>query len=452
VIPSTDNRRVGRLMFLVVLVAVVLPVLLYSSQEYRAAPLFWGCLVAGSFAWPLLAERLAGRAGAARWMAGGLLLAQLASFAGALLTGADGWEAARMGLEGLVGVLGLAVLVSILSKAAWPRRLGAVALGFVLLILLGSYVGYFIGIDRYIELGNNRAYFDTFRISLIWPTRLLMAGRGQLAWENTIYAGFHFALAAVLLLECLGRTRPARAWRWWLLVAMLLAAVFLTGSRAAWLMVAGCMPLLLLRRPWRFAGQTLMALVVAVALGWVGLEVKIGMTETSRKNPGERHLSGLLSRGSAGRLDGYAPLWRELEGARLAGHGLAATGKPVGELLHEHSSLLATVRGGGLAAALGHLVVLAAAGWGAWQQLLGGRRWPAILLVAVLAAITFDRTNVFRLTGNIEFIGHWVAVLAAVVLAPPALAAGARPPLRPNKSLAVNAKVLAKKRPGRPGR
>ena len=433
-------------MFFVVLLAIVLPVLLYSSQEYRAAPLFWGCLVAGSFACPLLTNRLDGRPGAALWVAGGLLLAQLASFAGALLTGADGWVAAGMGLEGLVGVLGLAVLVSILSKDDWPRRLGAVALGFVLLILLGSLVGYFIGIDRYIELGNNRAYYDTFRISLIWPTRLLMAGRGQLAWENTIYAGFYFALAAVLVLEWLGRTRPARAWLWWLLVVLLLAAVFLTGSRGAWLVVAGCMPLLLLGRPWRFAGQALMVLVAAVALGWVGLEVKIGMTETSRKKPGERHLSGLLSRGSAGRLDGYAQLWRELDGDRLAGHGLAATGKPVGELLHEHSSLLATVRGGGLAAALGHLVVLAAAGWGAWQQLLGGRRWPAILLVAVLAAITFDRTNVFRLSGNFEFIGHWVAVLAAVVLAPPALAAGARPPLRRDISLTVNAKVVGKKR------
>jgi len=159
--------------------------------------------------------------------------------------------------------------------------------------------------------------------------------------------------------------------------------------------------------------------VGALTLGWAGLEVKIATTQTSRENPGERHLSGFLSRGSAGRLDGYAQLWRDLDGARLSGRGLAATGKPVGELLHEHSSLLATLRGGGLIAAAGHLLVLAAAGWGAWRELRGGRRWPAILLVAVLAAIAFDRTSVLRLTGNIEFIAHWVAVAAALVLAPP---------------------------------
>lgn len=434
--PSAGNTRRGWLLFHVLLWTIVVPWLLYSSQEYRAAPLFWGCLIAGCFAWRVLTPRLAGRGGAALWVAGGLLLAHLASLGGALATGADGWEAAAMGLEGLVGVLGLAVLVAVFAEGPWPRRLAAVAVGMVLLILLGSLVGYFIGIDRFIELGDNRAYFDTFRISLIWPTRLLMAGRGQLAWENTIYAGFFFALAAVLVLEWLGRIRPPRSWPWWLLVGLLLAAVFLTGSRAAWLMVGCCAPILLLARSWRFGGQVSVILLVAVALGWVALEVKIGMTETSRKNPGERHFSGLLSRGSAGRFEGYHQLWRELDGTRLAGRGLAATGKPVGELLHEHSSLLATVRGGGLLAALGHLVVLTAAAWGAWRQLRAGRRWPAILLVAVLAAITFDRTSVLRLTGNFEFIVHWVAVAAGVMLAPPVRErSGPRVGLRSRKAL-----------------
>jgi hypothetical protein len=417
-------------MFGVVLVTLVLPQLLYSTTQYRAAPLFWGCMLAGCFAWPALTRRLPARRGAACWAAGGLLLAHLASLGGALATGADGWGAAAMALEGLVGVLGLAVLVAVLAEGPWPRRLGVVAVGMVLLILLGSLVGYFISIDRFIELGNHRAYYDTFRMALIWPTRLLMAGRGQLAWENTIYAGFYFALTAVLVLEWLARARPARAWPWWLLVGMLLAAVFLTGSRAAWLMVGASLPLLLLRRPWRFGAQTLLLLVAGVTLGWAGLAVKIGMTTTSRDNPGERHLAGLLSRGSAGRFAGYEELWREIEGNRLSGRGLAATGKPVGELLHEHSSLLATLRGGGLLAALGHLGVLAAAGWGAWCQLRGGRRWPAILLVAVLAAIAFDRTSVFRLTGNFEFIAHWVAVAAAVVLAPPAVMARDPAPTR----------------------
>jgi len=239
VTPKAESTRIGWFLFLVVLWTIVLPWLLYSSQEYRAAPLFWGCLLAGSFAWPELTKRLAGRTAAAWWVAGGLLLAQLASLVGALRTGADGWVAAGMGLEGLVGVLGLTVMVAVLSEGAWPRRLAAVALGVVLLILLGSYVGYFISIDRFIELGDNRAYYDTFRIALVWPTRLLMAGRGQLGWENTIYAGFFFALAAVLVLEWLGCARPARRWPWWLLVGLLLAAVFLTGSRAAWLMAGG---------------------------------------------------------------------------------------------------------------------------------------------------------------------------------------------------------------------
>jgi hypothetical protein len=415
------NGRVGGLMFGIVLVFLVLPRLLYSSPEYRAAPLLLGCLAASWFFWPVLGRGLRGRAGAAVTVGIGVVVAQLAAFFGGVANAADPGTAGWLAIQGIIGVIGLAVLVAVLATGPWPRRLGAVGLGVVLLILLGSYVGYFIGIERFIELGDNRIYFDSFRIALIWPTRMLLASRGQLAWDNTVYAGFYFALAAVLVSEWLaaGR-RPGRGgcW-WWLLLVLLLAAVFLTGSRAAWLMVGASLPLVVVGRRWRFGGMLAGVLGAAILLGWCGLAIKIATTETSRKNPGERHLAGLISRGSAGRFEGYAVMWDDLAHHRAVGKGLEATGKPVGELLHEHSSILATLRAGGMFALAGHVLVLAAAGWGALGQWRGGRRWPAILLVAVLAAITFDRSSVLRLTGNFEFIAHWVAVASAVVLARP---------------------------------
>ena len=51
-------------------------------------------------------------------------------------------------------------------------------------------------------------------------------------------------------------------------------------------------------------------------------------------------------------------MWDDLAHHRAVGKGLEATGKPVGELLHEHSSILATLRAGGMFALAGHVLVL----------------------------------------------------------------------------------------------
>jgi hypothetical protein len=86
-------------------------------------------------------------------------------------------------------------------------------------------------------------------------------------------------------------------------------------------------------------------------------------------------------------------------------------------LNHEHSSFIATLRCGGLVAAAAHLMVLATAAWSAWLLLRKGLRWPAVLLVAALGGLLFDRSSVLLLTGYVEFPAHWIAVLLPVLRA-----------------------------------
>ena len=78
---------------------------------------------------------------------------------------------------------------------------------------------------------------------------------------------------------------------------------------------------------------------------------------------------------------------------------------------------MATLRCGGLLALAGHALVLLSAGWCALRLLRRGLRWPAVLMTAALGGLLFDRSTVLCLTGNYEFISHWVAVLIPLVLA-----------------------------------
>jgi hypothetical protein len=386
---------------------------------------------------------------------GGLLLAHCASWLGGLWHGHGIASPTGAAAPALVAVVGLAVLVTVLADPRWHRPLKWTAFGVLSLITLGSLVGYFVSIERFIELGDYSRFFDTLRLALIWPTRMLTAGFGQIAWDNANYAAFYFGLALVLILESIAPgTRPQRIRWFWCVV--LSAEVFLTASRGGGLMVVLALPIILVGRPPRFAIKTLLAVLTGIACGYGALQMKIALlreppapepvsmpspvtvpnpqpatapvtppvaAKPVKPSPPPKpelttatHSTKYFSRASAGRVKLYRILWQDMAGSRICGKGLATAGQAISDLNHEHSTFLATLRGGGLIALAGHALVLAAAASAAWQLLRRGLRWPAVLLVATLGGLLFDRSSVIALTGNYEFIAHWVAVLIPVLL------------------------------------
>jgi len=249
---------------------------------------------------------------------------------------------------------------------------------------------------------------------------LLTVSFGQIGWDQTNFAGYYFALSFALILESLAAGVGGRRWLRWGWCGLLCAGVYLTASRGGGLMVALALPFILIGRPPRFAAATLVTMAVAIGCGYGGLMAKIAMlpTEPAKRPPTTAlHGSDYVKRASSGRTSVYWQIWQDLEGSRCCGMGLAATGEPVLYLNQEHSSYMATLRGGGLLALAGHALVLAAAAWSAWLLLRRGLRWPAVLLVAALGGLLFDRSTVIGLTGNYEFLSHWVAVLIPLLLA-----------------------------------
>ncbi len=415
---SAASGRVGELLVCVMAVLVVGSTLLLSSPEFRAGHLLVASMVAAIYARRLLGPLMPGMGWTGVIFGGGLIVVHAASWLGGLLHGEGFLTAAARGLAGLLGVLGLAVFTVVMLQPRWRRFGKWTALGVLLLLLAGSFVGFFIGLDGFGTVGTHSFRFDQLRMSLIWPTRMLTAPLGQISWDHTNYAAFHFALALALVLEFLGSGGKGRGW--WCLCVLLGTAVFLTASRGGWLMLAVAGPLVLAGRKPRFALQTLGLLALCIGLGYVCLKVKLKHSPPTAQVASAamaNHGSALVKRGNAGRFEIYQLVWKELESGRLCGQGLGAVGGPVGPLEHEHSVYMATLRGGGVIGLAGHLLVIGSAAWAAFGLMRRGLRWPAVLLATVLSGLLFDRSTVIGISGHYEFIAHWVAVLLPLLLA-----------------------------------
>jgi len=347
----------------------------------------------------------------------GLLIVHTASWLGGILHGETWWLATIRALTGLVGVIGLVVFINLLLEPRWVHPLKKIFIALLVMLLAGSFVGYFLRFERFISMGEFAKYFDQTRIMLIWPLRLLALPIGQIFWEHTNYAAFYFALTLLMILEFLANGGKGRSW-WWL-CGLLATGVFLTASRGGWLMVAAALPFILVRRSIPFSLKTFGLLGAAIGCGFLCLKIKVVISPPSVRQPADLiaiHGSALVKRGSAGRIGGYKSLWHELEKSRFLGQGLGACGKKMYGHEHEHSIFLATVRGGGLIALAGHFMVIGSAISAALALLRSGLRWPAVLLATVLSGLLFDRSTVFSITGNYEFIAHWVAVLLPLIL------------------------------------
>lgn len=227
------------------------------------------------------------------------------------------------------------------------------------LIVVGSFVGYLISIERYIELGGFGVFYSQLRMALIWPTRMLTAAFGQIAWDNTNYAAYYFALAFALILESLAVGGNHRPWIRWAWCVALVAGVYLTASRSGGMMGFLALALVLPGRPLRFLLMSLVVVGLGIAIGHGVLRFKESGISRQPVVPGKRietaddHTSDYVKRASAGRTKAYRYLWDNMAGSRVCGRGLAVTGKDVLFLNHEHSSYVATFRGGGLVALAG---------------------------------------------------------------------------------------------------
>ncbi|MBN8456349.1 MAG: hypothetical protein J0M04_00690 [Verrucomicrobia bacterium] len=438
----------------VALVLVVASHLVWSSPEYRQQHLLLAGLLAmmgfRGILWPLL--RKSGARGALA--VAGLLIAHAASWIGGVWNGVPPVAATGAAAQGLIGAVGLAVLVAVLVEKRFHRYAKWTGFAVLALIVTGSFIGYLVSIERYIELGGYGNFYSQLRMALIWPTRMLTAAFGQIAWDNANYAAYYFALAFALLLESMADGGVRNPWMRWGWCVALVAGVYLTASRSGAMMGCFALALVLPGRPLRFLLRTLAVVALGIAVGYGGLHFKENLISPKSESlepasraeppksgspsaprpkppppkvpdPGKRvettedHTSAYLKRASAGRTKIYLHLWKSMAASRWCGKGLAVTGKDVDFLNHEHSSYVATFRGGGLVALAGHTLALAAAAWGAlrlWRR--HSLRWPAVLLVVATGGLLFDRSSVIALTGNYEFLSHWVAVWVAVLLAP----------------------------------
>lgn len=387
---------------------------LWSSPEYRERHLLVLCVAALAVGGRQTAMRLAALGWPAFVVLAGVLGMQAASWIGGMAQGMGLWDASLRALQGLLGIGGLAVVCAMFLDPPWRRVAAWTGMGMGVMWVVASFAGYFLFIERFIPLGGYPEHFATLRMALIWPTRMLTAPLGQLAWEHANCAAYAFALMLVMVLEWLALGGGGGKRRWWLLCGMLGAGVFLTGSRGGWMVLVLALPLVLLGRNRRFGARVAAVMFLGLAGGWSALKVKNAMLPPAPQPvplAGTTfHSTGLVQRGSAGRLNGYRTIWREIEGHRAFGHGLGAVGRPVGILTHEHSVFAATLRGGGTVALGCHFLVLGAAGWVAVGLLRRGIRWPALFGVAAIAGLCFDRSTVVALTGQYEFLTHWAAV------------------------------------------
>ncbi len=411
------SGRVGFLLVCTVAILVVGSALLWSSPEFRTGHLLLASLAATWFAPRLLGPLLPGIGWGGVAFGCGLLLVHVASWTGGLAQGDPGWLVSARTLAGVLGVSGLAVFSVVLLAPRWRGFVKWSAWVVLGLMLAGSYVIFFIGIEHIGKPVKYAFQFVDLRMGLVWPTRLLTQAIGQIAWEHANCGAFYFGLALAMVLEYLGSGRKGLGWR--CLVILLGGAVFLTASRGGWLMVLMAVPLILVGRKPRFALETIVLLALAVCFGFACLKTKQALTppvDGSRPVTTATHSSGLVNRADAGRLLVYQMVWHEIENNRLCGKGLGAVNKPVGQLEHEHSVFIASLRGGGLVGLFGHLLVIGSASWAALRLMRRGLRWPMVLLATTLSGLMFDRSTAIGISGHYEFIVHWVALSLPLIL------------------------------------
>ncbi len=389
--------------------SILMPWLFISSPDYReVGVLVFGIAAAG------LARSVPGLRAAAgdpfvRLVIACLLVAYTASLIGGLLHGESAGKALIECVTGISSVLGLGALTWVLLQPRWRPWAWRTFIALTVMLVVGSLLGFLIFNRWQEDLSKLTPHMDTRRLGLVWATRFLSGELGRQFWAHANTAAFLFAAAWVVLVDALFR-RPRHARAGWTLALLLALAVFLTASRSAWVMVILALPPLLVFRGWRFSVQVGALLVLSGILGIAAMKQTARPTTQTRDAPVEIHLDGLVDRGSSGRLSAYQVLWNDLEGDRFFGQGLAVTRQPVVHLLHEHSTYLATLRGGGAIALAAHLVLIGCVFSAALLLAGSGCRWPLLLAVAVFSGLLFDRSTVFRLSGFDEFPTHWLAV------------------------------------------
>lgn len=416
------SERKWRLLYGTWAIFLLVPWMLVSSKEYHGYGLLVASVITIATAMPAMWRSYVPRPGASGAVLVSLAVAHIAFAAGGILNGDSPALVSYLGVAGMSGVLALATATGLLVKQGGKKLVTSILLPLCLFLLISSVIGYFISIENSIAWGDYGIYFDRVRMALIWPTRLLLSFCGQLGWEHTNFGAYIFAVTLVLILERECRKDAAR-W-WWALALLLGTAVFTSASRSALCIVLFCIPLLWFRRkPIDIAKQFLL-LACCYGLGSFAVMTKIQIVKKS--NPGQaselasvptHQVDALVQRSDSGRFGVYKNIWHSIAPHRAVGLGLSVAGTPVPTQLHEHSTYMSTLRcGGGLALAC-HLLILATATYAALRLYLNGLRWPLIYLVAVLTGILFDRSGVFNLTGNQEFLFHWTAVFIPLFMA-----------------------------------
>lgn len=406
-------------------------------REWMVVP---ALTAAGLGGWPLWMGVLR-RSGARGWWWGGILAAGLAGVAGGLRSGAPWLVAAGAGLVWWLAVAGLgAMLAGVVARGLQGKVALLLTLGFAGLVVT-SLLGYAAGAERWM-LSEWMSWGDLQkRLGVIWPCRWWSAGAQLVWWEHPNIGAWYFGCGFGLVTEAVWRRRTS-GWRsgapLLVLAAAAVCALFLTASRSGYLVLVAVLPAVLVGRPWRCAAMVAGVLAAGGLTGWLALELKVPPAGQPAPAPPQQapapqpvptppppapapdphDLRSLVGRRDAGRLATYR-LWAEQEmpGHWWVGRGVAATGKPIsGGLPHEHSMWVATVRGGGLCALAGQLVLLAGAGWSAWRLARAGSRACLLLWLATLAGFLFDRSSVFRATASVEFFAWWTTVWLPLVL------------------------------------
>jgi len=402
---------------------VLVPWMLFSSPEYRQMGLLVAMLISVGVAGPLVWKRLQPVPKPVALCLTGLGMVFFAAAIGGIFSGEPVWITVKLVIGGIVGVLGIAVVTDLFLRTSRKKSIVLTATGLLAFLVISSYLGYLFSIEKHIRIGGYTEYFSTLRIALIWPTRILMEPFGQIGWEHTNIGGFYFALGVLLILNRLAKGIRF-AWAWWLFAVVLGIALFLTGSRSAWLMLGIALPLVLIGRSREFWLKAGVLILASYALGTLSLQAKMrldseatggSLTSPTPKENSDHNVAALVARGSSGRLVAYEVLWDELANAKIFGKGLSAGGKGMRQLTHEHSSYLATFRCSGFFGVAGHLLIIGTSLVAAIGIFRTGLRWPLIFLVAVLAGILFDRSSVFKLTGESEFVFHWIAIWIPVL-------------------------------------
>jgi hypothetical protein len=398
-------------------------------------------------------------------MAVALILIFASAWTGGMLNGEITILESFLAIEGLLAIFGLTIFIKAILTTGWSKFFNRVTIISAVVLLICSLVGYFLPIERLITMGP-LTYFDPTRLTLIWPTKLMMSWAGQIGWGHANHAGLIFGISFILIIEHLASGEARLKIAWWLIALGFGTALFLTGSRGALLMIVPCLPLIAIRRGWVWSARCTALCVAALTVGVGVLTVKRNLIQTEALKaratsevtlpsvtppeaqpseinteppplppiqqsevkpadvtplpppppPPDHHLGGLVKRGSAGRIGAYLTLRDELNGSLWLGRGLSQNNRPLAHLLNEHSSYLATLRGAGIIGLICHTVLLAISAASGIRLYLQGTRWPLILLTAVATAILFDRGSVFLVNASYEFLFHWVAVLIPVLL------------------------------------